>query len=66
MILNSVLNDLGSGFKVYFFSRRLIGIRQFHLEIDEKKNIILNNPVNPVRNKNIKTESIPPTNPINQ
>ena len=47
MLLYSVLDNLGSGFKVYFFSHRLIGIRQFHLEIDEKKNP--ENPVNPVK-----------------
>jgi hypothetical protein len=46
MLFYSVLNNLKSGFKVNFFSRRLIGIRQFHLEIDEKKNP--KNPVNPV------------------
>ncbi len=33
--------------KMYFFSRRLIGIRQFHLEIDEKN--YPEYPVNPVQ-----------------
>jgi hypothetical protein len=37
---------LAGKFNFYFFSRRLIGFRQFHLEIDEKNNP--ENPVNPV------------------
>jgi hypothetical protein len=48
---NLALSNFTGDFK-FFFSRRLIGFRQFHLEIDEKN--YPENPVNPVRliNKN--------------